>query len=78
MFPTPTGLPYAAGHDPAVIVGPLMTTSVDSIGLMLYLVIAQVRTQSLHCRTYLPLRCAWNQPDDVATHRHPSDCTDMC
>jgi len=30
------------GHDPAVIVGPLMTTSVDSIGLMLYLVIAQV------------------------------------
>ena len=31
------------GRDPAVIVGPLMTTSVDSLGLMVYLFIATVR-----------------------------------
>ena len=31
------------GRDPAVIVGPLMTTAVDSLGLMLYLLIATVR-----------------------------------
>ena len=40
-----SALPFAvtaAGRDPAVIVGPLMTTSVDSLGLMLYLLIATV------------------------------------
>ena len=38
-----SALPFAvtyAGKDPAVIVGPLMTTSVDSLGLMMYLLIA--------------------------------------
>ena len=38
-----SALPFAityAGRDPAVIVGPLMTTSVDSLGLILYLGIA--------------------------------------
>ena len=38
-----SALPFAItylGRDPAVIVGPLMTTSVDSLGLMLYLLIA--------------------------------------
>ena len=34
------------GKDPAVIVGPLMTTSVDSLGLMLYLLIATVRSRA--------------------------------
>lgn len=33
------------GKDPAVIVGPLMTTSVDSCGLMLYLLIATLYLQ---------------------------------
>lgn len=38
-----SSLPFAItalGKDPAVIVGPLMTTSVDSLGLMLYLGVA--------------------------------------
>ena len=38
-----SALPFVityAGKDPAVIVGPLMTTSVDSLGLMTYLLIA--------------------------------------
>jgi Mg/Co/Ni transporter MgtE len=38
-----SSLPFiitALGKDPAVIVGPLMTTSVDSLGLMMYLGIA--------------------------------------
>jgi hypothetical protein len=34
------------GKDPAVIVGPLMTTSVDSIGLMSYLAIATLYISS--------------------------------
>jgi len=40
-----SALPFAVtyfGRDPAVIVGPLMTTSVDSLGLSLYLLIATV------------------------------------
>ena len=30
------------GSDPAVICGPLMTTSVDSLGIMTYLLIATI------------------------------------
>ena len=58
-----SALPFAItylGRDPAVIVGPLMTTSVDSLGLMLYLLIAA---------TFLHL-----YPDEPACHLEGKKC----
>jgi len=50
------------GKDPAVIVGPLMTTSVDSLGLMLYLLIATlylayVGSDEVVCEGMAPALC---------------------
>lgn len=56
------------GADPAVIVGPLMTTSVDSLGLMTYMFIATVRRPCLASPPAPAPAAAARRPSPVPAH----------